>query len=148
MLFELLVGVSGATVSPPVATAAVHWRRETCICLCSPFGGCARLLKVRVNQRDQIVFSHRPFLLAVRLRNRRRDAPRTLRFTLQKLLGRKITAHFFGNLDSCLPRFSFLFSIFGESIMNDADYAAGATTGEVEVTTRRSFLGVLRVASG
>ena len=27
--------------------------------------------------------------------------------------------------------------------MNDADYAAGATTGEVESITRRSFLGVL-----
>jgi menaquinol-cytochrome c reductase iron-sulfur subunit len=68
-----------------------------------------------------------------------------LRFTLQKLLGGEITAHFFGNLESRLPRSPFFFIIFGESssTMNDADYAAGATTGEVESITRRSFLAVL-----
>jgi menaquinol-cytochrome c reductase iron-sulfur subunit len=68
-----------------------------------------------------------------------------LRFTLQKLLGGEITAHFFGNLESRLPRSPFFFSIFVESslIMNDADYAAGATTREVASITRRSFLGVL-----
>ena len=68
-----------------------------------------------------------------------------MRFTLQKLLGGEITAHFFGNLESCLPRSALFFSIFGESssTMNDADYAAGATTEEVESITRRSFLGVL-----
>jgi len=68
-----------------------------------------------------------------------------LRFTLQKLLGGKIAAHFFGNLESCLLTSPIFFSIFGESssIMNDPDYATGTTTGEAESITRRSFLGVL-----